>query len=669
MVGDSLMSKRLCIIAFVNTIIIISAFLVAFLLRFEFMLSARQWEIFFQLLPAVVIIKFAIFWKTGLSRGWWRYVSLVDVVDIFKANMLAYLCFMLYVVFVYGMRDISRSVLILDFVLCFLMTCGVRFVTRITRERFIPLAFSRENEFKRILVVGAGCAGQMIVRETWQNPSLKMTIAGFIDDDPEKKQERFQGVPILGTRHEIAAVCKKERIDEIIIAIPSAPCKELRAIVECCRETKIMVKTLPGVGELIDCTVSLAQAREVDLNDLLGRSPVRLDTEDIKIFLQGKRILITGAAGSIGSEICRQVARFKPAEMVLFDNAETPLFFIEKELKEHFRDQRINAIIGDVRNQRRVEGVFADFQPEVVFHAAAYKHVPMMEANPASAAVNNVLGTKIVADAAHAFGAASFVMISTDKAVRPTNVMGATKRAAELYVQNLSLQSKTRFVTVRFGNVLGSNGSVVPIFKEQIRKGGPVTVTHPEVTRFFMTIPEATQLVIQAGSMGRGAEIFLLDMGEPVKITQLAEELIRLSGFRPYEDIEIKFTGLRPGEKLYEELLLAGEGIQPTSHEKIMVARSTHCNWNALNLNIERLFQKAGDLDMHAVVAMLREIVPEYRSQGKWLESFSLPDERGIVGTNFIVHNWNAKASKFLNPGMKIATPVQSYQKELTPSL
>jgi len=669
MIGDSSMSKRLYVIAFVNTIIIISAFLLAFLLRFEFKMSAHEWGTFIQLLPAVVIIKFAIFWRTCLSRGWWRYVSLVDVIDIFKANMLAYLCFMLYVVFVYGMRDISRSVLILDFVLCFLMTCGVRFVTRIVREQFLPLAFSRQNEFKRILVIGAGCAGQMIVRETWQNPSLKMTVAGFIDDDPEKKQERFQGVPVLGTRHDIAVICKKEGIDEIIIAIPSAPGKDLRAIVERCRETRITVKTLPGVGDLIDGTVSLTQAREVDLNDLLGRSPVRLDTEDIKNFLQGKRILVTGAAGSIGSEICRQVARFKPADMVLFDNAETPLFFIEKELKERFPNLPITAIIGDVRNQRQVEGVFADFLPEVVFHAAAYKHVPMMEANPAAAAVNNVLGTKIVSDAAHAFGAASFVMISTDKAVRPTNVMGATKRAAELYVQNLALQSKTRFVTVRFGNVLGSNGSVVPIFKEQIRKGGPVTVTHPEVTRFFMTIPEATQLVIQAGSMGRGAEIFLLDMGEPVKITRLAEELIRLSGFRPYEDIEINFTGLRPGEKLFEELLLAGEGIQPTSHEKIMVARSTHCNWNALNLNIERLFQKAGDLDMHAVVAMLREIVPEYRSQGKWVGSFYGLDEGGLVGNNFQVHNRNGKASKYLNSGMKIGTAVQSYQKEFSPSL
>jgi FlaA1/EpsC-like NDP-sugar epimerase len=663
------MSKRLYIIAFVKTLIISSAFLLAFLLRFEFMMSDKEWTLFFQLLPAIIIIKIAVFWKMGLGRGWWRYVSLVDVFDIFRANILASLCFVIYAAFICGMHDISRSVLILDLVLCFLMSCGVRFVTRIFREQFIPLFFSSDSDFKRILVIGAGSAGQMIVRETWQNPSLKMSVVGFIDDDPEKKEGRFHGVPVLGTRNDIVSVCRKKKINEVIIAIPSASGKDLRAIVKSCRETCIAFKTLPSVGDFIDGTAVLTQVREVDLNDLLGRTPVRLDMENIISLLQGKKVLITGAAGSIGSELCRQAARFNPAEMVLFDNAETPLFYMEKELKELFPDLRMTAIIGDVRNRPLVNSVFAGIQPEVVFHAAAYKHVPMMEANPAAAVVNNVQGTRIMADAAHVFATESFVMISTDKAVKPTNVMGATKRAAELYVQNLARQSKTRFVTVRFGNVLGSNGSVVPIFKEQIRKGGPVTVTHPEVTRFFMTIPEATQLVIQAGSMGRGAEIFLLDMGEPIKIAQLAEELIRMSGFRPYEDIDINFTGLRPGEKLYEELLLAGEGVQPTSHEKIMVANSTQCNWNALNLMIDRLYQKARDLDMHAVVAMLREIVPEYRSQGKWKQSYQDRGKQELVGNDFMVQNLARKAPKYLNSGLTADNAIQLRQKELGPGV
>lgn len=369
------------------------------------------------------------------------------------------------------------------------------------------------------------------------------------------------------------------------------------------------------MSDLIDGRVSIQQVRDVALEDLLGRDPIRLELDRIRAFIEGKRVLVTGAAGSIGSEICRQVSRFNPARIILFDNSESPLFTIHRELAASYPNLHHTAIIGDIRDNARVEGIFDNCLPQVVFHAAAYKHVPLMEDNSAEAANNNVHGTRVVAEAANRFKVESFVMISTDKAVNPTNVMGASKRAAELVVQSLARRSSTRFVTVRFGNVLGSAGSVIPIFKEQIASGGPVTVTHPEVTRFFMSIPEASQLVLQAGSMGAGGEIYLLDMGEPVRIVTLAEQLIQLSGFIPYEDIEIEFTGLRPGEKLYEELLIDGEGVQPTSHEKIMIARAMVVDRELLLVQLEELYQLQRAIDQPGVIAKLREIVPEFKPE------------------------------------------------------
>jgi FlaA1/EpsC-like NDP-sugar epimerase len=591
--------------------------LLAFLLRFDMQMSRGNLEIYLEILLPLLMVKLAVFSIMGLNHGWWRYVSLADVIDIFKANVIASLLFLLYLVISYNMHRMPRSVLILDFTFCFLLACGIRFITRAYRENYLLAPGLGGGKLSRTLVVGAGCAGQVIVREIHQNPALGKTVIGYIDDDASKLDQRFNGAQVLGMRDDIGRVCEEEKVDEIIIAIPSASGGELRPIVERCRETGVPFKTLPGVGELIDGTVTLKHAREVDVSDLLGRKQVRLEIDKIRDFLSGKRVLVTGAAGSIGSEICRQVARFGPSGMVLLESAETPLFFIEKELLERFPDLQLMAVIGNIRDKMRIETIFREYRPEVVFHAAAYKHVPMMEANPTAAACNNVRGTRIVADASRDFGVRSFVMISTDKAVNPTNVMGATKRAAEIYVQNLARYSRTRFVTVRFGNVLGSNGSVVPIFNEQIRKGGPVRVTHPEVMRYFMTIPEASRLVLQAGSMGQGGEIFLLDMGEPVKIVRLAEELIRLSGFRPYDDIDIVFTGLRPGEKLFEELLLAGEGVAPTSHEKIKVAKSAYFDWNTLNMQIELLIEAAENLDLDGVINFLEDIVPEYRSRLK----------------------------------------------------
>jgi FlaA1/EpsC-like NDP-sugar epimerase len=401
-------------------------------------------------------------------------------------------------------------------------------------------------------------------------------------------------------------------VDEVIIAMPSVSGTKIKQIVSQCQKAGVPFKTLPSVGSLIDGSVSIQQLKDVSVEDLLGRDQVQLETGRISDYLKNKCVLVSGSGGSIGSELCRQVARFAPAKLVLFENAETPLFLIEQELRQKFPAVSIYSIIGDVRHRARVEAIFDEFMPQVVFHAAAYKHVPMMEINPAEAVNNNVRGTQVMAETAALFKVERFVMISTDKAVNPTNIMGATKRAAEKLVQALSLKSKTRFVTVRFGNVLGSSGSVIPTFTDQIRKGGPVTVTHPEVTRYFMTIPEATQLVLQAGSMGEGGEIFLLDMGEPIKILHLAEELIRLSGKEPYEDIEIEFTGLRPGEKLFEELLLDGEGVKGTRHEKICIAGSAVTNAAELYQQINELHDAARLMDLPEVFRLLKLIVPEY---------------------------------------------------------
>ena len=603
---------RFFVIFVLTSLIVIGSFLLAYAIRFDFSIPTNYWGRIFSLLPVVLLIKLGLFWQFGCFRGWWRYVSMPDLVQMFKANLLASLVFVVYAVLIYRLELIPRTVLILDGILCFLFVGGIRFATRAFREHYLPLRRGTELKKTRALLVGAGDAGQLIAREIRSNQFLDLDLVGFIDDDPVKFRASFQGVDVLGSQVNINRIVRDYRIDEIIIAIPSATGRQIRSIIENCRESNVKFRILPKIGDLIDGKASVQQIRDVDLNDLLGREPIMLDEAQISHYIQGKRVLVTGAGGSIGSEICRQVARFKPQKLVLFENAETPLFMIEKELVQNFPELPIVPIIGDVRNRSRVNVIFDDQMPQVVFHAAAYKHVPMMEINPAEAVNNNVQGTRLVADAAIGCGVEKFVMISTDKAVRPANIMGSTKRVAELYVQALSGRSKTNFITTRFGNVLGSNGSVIPTFKEQIAAGGPVTVTHPEVTRFFMTIPEATQLVLQAGSMGKGEEIFLFDMGEPVKISKLAEEMIKLSGMKPHEDIEIAYVGLRPGEKLYEELLLDEEGVLSTPHKKICRAQSVCVDYGQLVKGIDALVADAKVLDLQGVREKLRLLVPEY---------------------------------------------------------
>ncbi|MCE5184898.1 MAG: polysaccharide biosynthesis protein [Planctomycetaceae bacterium] len=502
-----------------------------------------------------------------------------------------------------------EAVIMLDMFTTIMVLSALRMLVRLYHEEFF--SESRSNA-RRLLIVGAGNAGEALLREMLRRKDANFEVVGFIDDDPAKQQMSIHGITVLGMVDQLPDLCQKHSIDEIAIAIPSATRKQLRRVVQVCQGTKLRFSTIPSLTDIAAGKLKVSQMRDVDINDLLGREVVHLDLEQIAAFLTGKVILVTGAGGSIGSEMCRQVCAFKPKLLLLVEQAENPLFFIENELRKNHPQVSMEAVICDITDKVRVEQVFGKFRPDVVIHAAAHKHVPLMESNPGEAIKNNVIGTRTIADAADAFGVGHFVMISTDKAVNPTSIMGSTKRIAEMYIQDLNSTSSTHFVTVRFGNVLGSNGSVVPIFKQQIADGGPVTVTHPEMTRYFMTIPEASQLVLQAAAMGQGGEVFLLDMGEPVKIVDLARELITLSGFRPGEDIEIEFSGLRPGEKLFEELSIVGEDKIPTKHPKIAIWKTLAKDRAALHAGIERLIAIVPTQDRSAIVKGIKEIVPTF---------------------------------------------------------
>ncbi|MHC4961780.1 MAG: polysaccharide biosynthesis protein, partial [Planctomycetota bacterium] len=440
-------------------------------------------------------------------------------------------------------------------------------------------------------------------------------VVGFIDDDPAKQGMNIHGITVLGNVEQLPQVCEKSSIDEIAIAIPSATRRQLRHVVQVCQGTALRFSTVPSLTDIASGKFSVSQMRHVDIDDLLGREVVQLDMLQLEKFLKDKVILVTGAGGSIGSEMCRQVCAFGPKLLLLVEQAENPLFFIEGELRKNFPDVQMKAVICDIAETARVNQVYEQYHPQVVIHAAAHKHVPLMEGNPGEAIKNNVVGTRNMANAADAFGTDDFVMISTDKAVNPTSIMGSSKRIAEMYIQDLNNTSKTHFMTVRFGNVLGSNGSVIPIFNKQIIDGGPVTVTHPEMTRYFMTIPEASQLVLQAATMGSGGEIFLLDMGEPVKIVDLARELITLSGFRPGEDIEIEFSGLRPGEKLFEELSIEGEDMIPTKHPKIAIWKTISRDRQTLRDGIEKVIDIAHTQDRSKIVVAIKQLIPEFIGQ------------------------------------------------------
>jgi len=601
-------TKRI-LVFLLDVVLIGTSLTFSYLLRFDFNIPNEQRDLFLQGLGAALVAKPVMFAAWGMYRSIWRYASLQDAYEIFKVVTFSSLVWAFLLGFVKGPFVLPRSIYVLDWFMLFGLVATSRLIWRLYREtRFAP----KLRKGKRTLIIGAGDAGNLLLKEIRKQVNSPYNVVGFVDDDPDKRGLRLSGVRVLGGTNRLRALVRTHRVEEVIFAIPSGGSELMRRMIANCERAKARFKTIPGITAIIDGKVSLSQIKSVEIDDLLGRDPVVLDQTAIRNYLTDKRVLITGAAGSIGSEICRQVARFNPAKIVLFDNAETPLFYMEKELAASFPELRIIPIVADVKNQERVEAILDQFCPEVVFHAAAYKHVAMMEYNPVEAVLNNVMGSRIVADAADKFRVHTFVMVSTDKAVNPTNVMGATKRSAEIYVQALAARSKTRFTTVRFGNVLGSSGSVVLLFKEQIRQGGPVTVTDRDVVRYFMTIPEASQLVLQAGCIGKGGEIFVLDMGNPVRILTLAEELIRLSGLVPYRDIDIVFTGLKPGEKLFEELLIDGEGIKATTHKKIRVMASVETDLRQVTATLDQLLDAAKRSDITGVLEVLRSLVPEF---------------------------------------------------------
>ena len=583
------------------------------------------WNNFFELLIFVLVVKTIVFGYFRLYAGWWQYVSVQDLVETFKASHIStaiilggvYVCKALRA---YGAItvavEVPDTVLIIDWAATIALVGGLRFLVRIIREGSRPVS---PAGLTRTLIIGAGDAGEGALRELYRLPVEKYHVVGFIDDDPRKRGIRIHGVPVLGGVGDLAAVAGRLNVEEVIIALPRPTRDELRRIIEVCKGHRLTFRIVPGMADLIEGRTDIGRLRGVDINDLLGRDPVALDTEGIGHFLQGKVVLVTGAGGSIGSELCRQLVAFGPQRLVLVEQAENNLFYIDRELRAAHPDLAVVPVIADICDRARLQDVFTRYQPNVVFHAAAHKHVPMMELNPGEAIKNNVFGSKNVIDLASQGGAEAFVLISTDKAVNPTSIMGCTKRITEMYCQGLSggpTGSKTKFVIVRFGNVLGSAGSVVPIFREQIARGGPVTVTHPEMQRYFMTIPEATQLVIQAGAMGKSGQIMILDMGTPVKIIDLARDMITLSGFRPDVDIQIEFQGIRPGEKLFEELRTSGEDVLPTHHHKIFVWQSRGCTTREIETALAQLQSVTNGASLDQVRDVLKRIVPEFRANG-----------------------------------------------------
>lgn len=579
--------SRVLLLMLLDAVCVNISCIMAFLLRFEFVLSGDQTMGYFNTylsnILLITVVKLVVYWLGGLYNSIWKYAGTEELVKIFFTTIAANT--MTITALHMTQQFLPRGVYGIAAILDIILAGGLRLAYRTVRNLRTPGTFDLirgrrkrkvsesvlGSETIRVMLVGAGDAGAAMIKELKMHPENSKKVVVAIDDDLEKVGKRIAGVKIAGTQQDIKRVARRYAIDEIIIAIPSASKKQITEIVTECNKTRCKLKILPALMDLIDEKVSVNTLRDVDIEDLLGREAVSVNLKEISGYLAGRIVMVTGGGGSIGSELCRQIVRFKPRRLIALDIYENSVFELYNEIHGKYPHLEFDVVITSVRDHDRLQEVFEKYKPHVVFHAAAHKHVPLMEGNPKEAVVNNILGTKNLIDLSDRYAVDKFVLISTDKAVNPANVMGATKRVAEMMLQNKSAGSRTSYSAVRFGNVLGSNGSVIPIFRRQIAQGGPVTVTHPDICRYFMTIPEAVQLVIQAGAMAQGGEIFILDMGDPVRIMDLAENIIRLSGFEPYEDIDIKITGLRPGEKLYEELLLAEEGIKTTSHNKIYV--------------------------------------------------------------------------------------------------
>jgi FlaA1/EpsC-like NDP-sugar epimerase len=595
----------------VDLILVNVSLFIAFLLRFDWDIPSRFLENIISI--SVIYTGFVVFsfFLFGLYQSLWRYAGDVEMGKVIIASTVGVLISAVLIpVFRF---PFPRSVHVISLMLLFISVGGSRIAYRILRRYATIRKFGKSGLMSRVLIVGGGDAGALLIKELKNHYKGQYHPVAVMDDDPWKWKAKINGVPVKGGMDKLIEVVEKERVDEIIIAIPSASRKRIAQILKVCAKTNCKLKTLPSIYDIVDNKVSIHSIREVSIEDLLGREEMKLEFDAMSGFLKDQVVMVTGGGGSIGSELCRQIAKFSPQKLLILDNYENSAYELQKEIEFAHPQLDLEVVIASIRDRERMVEVFSHTQPSVVFHAAAHKHVSLMENNPAEAIKNNVLGTLNVAQCAHEFSAKGFVFISSDKAVNPTNVMGATKRIAEMIIQSINRDSKTEFVAVRFGNVLGSNGSVVPLFQQQIKRGGPVTVTHPEVTRFFMTIPEAVSLVIQAGAMAKGGEIFVLDMGEPVKILDLATELIKLSGFEPEIDIQIEFSGLKPGEKLYEELLMKEEGLQSTKHQDIFVAKPIELTYQEILRKIEGL-EKAMH-EKNRWMEVLKELVPSYRVQ------------------------------------------------------
>ncbi len=578
-------SKYLLII--IDIIMVLLSYFLAVLLITNFNLYPYM---FFRIKASLLlfpVIYVAVFFVAGLYSSIWIYAGMSDYINIALANFFAFIICLVAELFNYGGFTVSNIIVGATF--AFVLTFGVRVLSRITYYRMIPL-HNNSSKNKNILVIGAGMAGKVIVNEVRVNPALQYNILGFIDDDPNKIGQVVNGIRVLGSTEDIPYFTEEMNIDEIILAIPSLDNEQRKKILDLIKKTSIKMKTLPSMVEMIDSEINLKSIRDVEITDLLGRKEIKIDTDRLRDYYQNKTILVTGGGGSIGSELCRQLAGLNPEKLIIVDIYENNAYEIQNELMRKYPALNLKTLIASVRDEEKLDCIFNTERPDIVFHAAAHKHVPLMETSPHEAVKNNVFGTLNVVKACDKYQVERMLLISTDKAVNPTNVMGATKRICEMIIQAYNrISTHTDYVAVRFGNVLGSNGSVIPLFKRQIEEGGPLTVTHKDITRFFMTIPEAVQLVLTACSMAKGGEIFVLDMGEPVKIYDLAENLIRLSGYEPNVDIQIKVTGLRPGEKLYEELLMDEEGITKTENSLIFIGKPISIEWNELHKELQNL--------------------------------------------------------------------------------
>jgi len=584
--------------------------------RFNFTFPFENWEISLFMIPLVLLVQVIVFKRFRLYRGIWRFASIPDLWNIFRASIFGALSITLICFILFRLEGIPRSILILyPFFLMFFLGAP-RLGYRVWKDHSFSINTISAN--KRVLIVGAGRASEMLVREIIREGSY--IPVGLLDDNEHLKNSEIHGIRVLGNIERINEICIKHDVDIILISIPSANSSQMRAIVEKCELTGLPIKTLPGIQDMLSDTEALSKLREVSIEDLLGREKIELDWKEVQKQLANKTILVTGGGGSIGSELCSQISKLEPSRLIIFERSEFNLYKIEEALSDS--PITIEFILGDLCDLDKVDYVLNCFSPEIIFHAAAYKHVPILERDAREGIRNNIIGTKNIADIANKHDCERFILISTDKAVNPTNVLGATKRIAEQYIENINKISNTNYVTVRFGNVLGSDGSVVPLFKEQINHGGPVTVTHPEVTRYFMTIREACQLILQASKMGKGGEIYVLDMGESVKINYLAEQMIRLSGLVPNKDIKIEYTGLRPGEKMYEELFYGSEMREKTEHSKILLAKHSVINLKDFENKINEIINSIDKFDNDKLKTLLKDLVPFMESKQDNIISF-----------------------------------------------